>query len=94
MALGNKAYRILINRANKLLGEDLEKMYIHDKLNQANFNHLHLFHDKNDKIISIKNSEQMFEKVENSDLKVYENIGHYRMLWNDELINDVLVKID
>jgi len=35
----------------------------------------------------------MSEKVPNSELKVYENIGHYRMLWNEELIGDVMEKI-
>ncbi len=94
ISLGNKAYRILIERANKLLGENLEQMYIHDKLNLATFNHLHLFHDKNDKIISIKNSKLIHEKVPNSDLTTYENIGHYRMLWNDTVIEHVLDKIN
>jgi predicted alpha/beta hydrolase family esterase len=91
--LGNKAYEKLLYRASQLLNEDLKAMYIHDKLITANFNYLHIFHDKNDKIISIKNSELMESKIPNSDLTVYENIGHYRMLWNDDLIKDVLAKI-
>lgn len=93
IGLGNKPYRRLVNRANEILGEDLEQMYTHNKLLAANFNFLHIFHDKNDKIISIKNSELMVDMVPNSDLKTYENIGHYRMLWNDELITDVMNKI-
>lgn len=91
--LGDKAYAKLVDRASVVLNEDLENMYIHDKVLAANFEHLHIFHDKNDKIISIKNSELMENKIPNSDLTVYENIGHYRMLWNDELIGDVVQKI-
>ncbi|MFK8038073.1 MAG: alpha/beta hydrolase [Crocinitomicaceae bacterium] len=91
--LGDKAYRQLVDKASLVLNEDLETMYIHDKLLIANFNHLHIFHDKNDKIISVKNSELMHKKISNSLLTTYENIGHYRMLWNDRLIDDVMKEI-
>lgn len=93
IGLNNKAYKILIDKANNILNEDLEAFYVHDKLNKASFNKLTIFHDVNDKIISIKNSRLMTEKVPNSTLKTYENIGHYRMLWNDTLVNDVMAAL-
>ncbi|MFK8044390.1 MAG: alpha/beta hydrolase [Crocinitomicaceae bacterium] len=91
--LGDKAYTKLVDKASKILCEDLEQMYIHNKLLQSNFEHLYIFHDQEDKIISIKNSELMHEKVPNSDLITYNKIGHYRMLWNDSLVNDVIKKL-
>lgn len=93
IGLGNKAYQLLVNKASGLLKENLETFYIHDKLKASTFNELNIFHDVNDKIISIKNSILMAEKIPNSKLKTYENIGHYRMLWNDTLVNDVMAEL-
>lgn len=88
--LGKKAYDILLERANNIIGEDLTKLYIHDKLKKANFNHLYLFHDEFDKIISINNTYEMNKNIPNSTVFKYQKIGHYRMLWTEKLIEDVI----
>ena len=90
IGLGNKAYNYLITMTNNVLKESVDGLVIHTKLKQASFNHLYLFHDTNDKVISIKNSQEINDNISNSSLKSYKNIGHYRMLWNNELINDVV----
>ena len=88
--MGNTAYQSLIRKAEHVLGEPLEQVKIEEKLKLANFGHLHLFHDENDKVISYKNSTDIHENIDNSSLYKYSNIGHYRMLWNDELIDQII----
>jgi len=90
IALGNKAYQLLIKKAEHILGEPLEHVKIQDKLKSVSFNHLHLFHDKNDKVISYRNSINIHSSIQNSSLYSYENIGHYRMLWHDELVTKIM----
>ncbi len=90
ISLGNKAYKLLLHKADMVLGEPLEEVNTQDKLKLANFDHLHLFHDEFDKVISYRNSEDIHESIENSSLYKYQNIGHYRMLWNDELVEKVI----
>ena len=79
LKLEDKTYAALKVMANEVLNEKLEEMYIHDKLKQASFNHLYIFHDEKDKIISIENSFKIAEEIPNTSLFKYNKIGHYRM---------------
>lgn len=90
IGLNDKAHQILVEKANIVLGEDLEKLTIGGKLQNVNFNRLHLFHDEMDKILPYQNSVAIHESVNNSTLYTFHKIGHYRMLWNDELVDKVM----
>lgn len=90
--LGDKAYELLIEKADQVLGESLKKLRIEEKITKAKFNHLHLIHDKIDKVIPFKNSEDIHNVVDNSTLHPFNRVGHYRMLWVDEVI-DLAVKL-
>jgi pimeloyl-ACP methyl ester carboxylesterase len=60
-------------------------------VNRINIKKLTLIHDRKDKIVpiissvDIKNNAQM-----PSELIDLERLGHYRMLWNDEVFTHVL----
>ena len=90
IGLNEKAYLHLCDRASKIVGEDLDSLSISGKLSKANFGHLHLFHNPKDKILPYKNSTQISFQIENSTLHTLEKMGHYKMLWNDELIGMVM----
>jgi hypothetical protein len=51
-----------------------------------------LIHDEYDKIIPFKNSEEIktMHKV-NSVLIKHKRIGHYKMLWNQNIIDETLL---
>jgi len=90
IGLGNKAFRVLCEKATTILGEDLKQLEIAEKLAKVRFDDLLIIHDKNDKIIPFSNSEEINKKHQNSTLKSFENIGHYRMLWNDDVLSEIM----
>ena len=90
IGLSDKAFQHLCERASKIVGEDLNGLSIATKLESAQFEHLHLFHNPKDKILPYKNSTQIAAQIENSTLHTLEKMGHYKMLWNDELVKMVM----
>lgn len=87
--LNHAVYSKIINRSNALLKEPLSDLAVVTKTKAVNYKNLSLFHDKHDKILDFKNSELLYEKLENSKLYAYENIGHSRMLSNNDLLRDL-----
>jgi len=94
IGLNDKAFHILCKKASEIIGEDLNELSIATKLKKADFKYLHLFHDKKDKILPYKNSTQIASDIENSTLHTLTKMGHYKMLWNDELVKSVMELID
>lgn len=90
IGLNQKAYNKLNVKASEILNEPLENLIMENKLKKFKFNHLYLIHDKFDKIIPYSNSVSMNKAIDNSTLIPYENVGHYRMLWNKEIVNNVM----
>jgi len=65
-----------------------------EKFNKFNFNHLHLIHDINDKIIPYSNTISMNKAIKKSTITSFENVGHYGMLWNPEIISKSISYLD
>jgi pimeloyl-ACP methyl ester carboxylesterase len=85
--MGDKAYEKLLEIAkNKILNESIENYTIAKKLTKANYNKLLIIHDEFDKILPFKNSKEIIEKHPNIKLHKMQKIGHYRMLWNPEVV--------
>jgi len=87
IGLGDKAFELMNTKASELLGEDVKKVSTEDKLQLVDFNEALLIHDKNDKVIPFANTVSINNIVKNSKIESYENIGHYRMLWNEDVID-------
>ncbi len=68
--------------------EDLATMILTDKLQKVNFEQLLIIHDKFDKVIPFSNAEEIHSEIPNSKLKAFEKIGHYRMLWNEQVVKE------
>ena len=90
ISLGDKAFSILLSKAEYVIKEKIIDIEISEKLTLSNFTKLYLMHDKHDKVIPFKNSIDISKAIPKSTLIEYENIGHYRMLWNTELIKRLL----
>lgn len=91
IGISNKSFSYVLRKAEALLSEDIRKLNVDEKLQKIAYSKLLLVHDKFDKIISIKNSEKIKEaNTEKTELKIYNKIGHYRMLWNDNVREDTL----
>jgi pimeloyl-ACP methyl ester carboxylesterase len=88
--LGDKAYHYFLKRAEQIIPESLEELGVSNMLKKTGYKDLLLIHDKMDKMIPYEYSRQMALLMNNTSLKTFENIGHYRMLWNTEVILAIL----
>lgn len=90
IGLSNKAYELMNDRASTILNEDIKTLSTEDKLQLVDFNDALLIHDKHDKVIPFENTININNALTNSRIETYENIGHYRMLWNDDVIKKTI----
>lgn len=90
LGFNDRVYNLIAKTIENLTGDNLKDMKVEDRLEKVKFNELLLIHDRYDKIISFENSEVLNQKFPNSKLIPFEKIGHYRMLWNEEVLEEVL----
>ncbi len=90
LGFNNRVFDLLAKRIEKITGTKLAEMAVESRLKRVKFNELLLIHDKYDKIIPFEKSETLSKNVPNSTLIPFERIGHYRMLWNNEVLAEVL----
>ena len=90
VGITDKTFSFMLNNVNKLLKEDVHDISVEEKLKHISFTKLLIVHDKKDKILPFKNSEEVLMSTDNTELKSYERIGHYRMLWNNDVLKDTL----
>lgn len=84
--LGDKSYQMMVEKANEVLSEDLSQVNVEDKLKLVSFKGVLLIHDKMDKMLPYSNSIAIKNAVPKVELETYEKIGHYHMLWNDDVL--------
>ncbi len=91
IGLSTNAFSYLLEKADLLANEKIKNFYIDEKLKYFNFSKLLLIHDEYDKIIPVKNSVEIQSKnKQNTEFIKHKNIGHYKMLWNDKVLEDTL----
>lgn len=78
--------RLLTVVKEKILKEPIEDYTVSNKLNKVNYNELLIVHDEFDKILPLSNSNEIVEMHPNIKLHKMQKIGHYRMLWNPEVV--------
>jgi pimeloyl-ACP methyl ester carboxylesterase len=86
ISLGEKAFKYLVDQVEKLSPISLSDFNISELVQKVNYTELFVIHDKFDKILPYKNALNM--KALNPKLTLYptENKGHYRLLWDPEVI--------
>jgi hypothetical protein len=89
--MGEKAYqKMLVIAKEEILNESVEDYTIAKKLANANYNQLLIIHDEFDKVLPFKNSKEIIEMNPSIELHKMQKIGHYRMLWNPEVVKMTL----
>ena len=91
IGFNNTVYKELLKVVKEVFGKDISEIVIADYLKSAEFNQLLLIHDTKDKVISFKNSERINDEVAKTQLIPFIKIGHYRMLWHEEVLNTTLI---
>lgn len=89
IGLGNKGYEFLLNKVKKMLGESVENISIENYGKRIDYNKVLLIHDYYDKVLPYQNSVDVRAKWKQSEMITFHKIGHYRMLWNKEVIQSV-----
>lgn len=86
IGFSDKVYKELKKEAKSIINIDLSEVIVAEYLKKANFNELLLIHDTEDKIINFSNAEEINAAIPNSSIKQFSKIGHYRMLWNEDVL--------
>lgn len=86
IGLTRRAYRAMLNNTAEILGGPLEMLDVSTNLKKVNFNKLLLIHDMHDQVLPFSNSFDINSDHQNVQLIRMEKVGHYRMLWNEEVI--------
>lgn len=84
--LTKETLNAVYDEAEKLVGEDITEVTVQRKLKYVDYNRLLIIHDKFDKVIPFDNSERIKNSAHDGELVAFENIGHYRMLTNPEVL--------
>lgn len=86
IGLGAKAYQEMLIEVEKLMTFSVDEFNISDFLLQVNYKKLFIIQDEKDKVLPWDNALNI--KVKNSEAILFpmQNKGHYRLLWDEEVI--------
>lgn len=84
-----KTVNKIIGLGEVLLGESAKEAVVAKKLKSCEFESLLIIHDKKDKIIPFRTAEEINKEIENSKVVAFDGIGHYRMLSNMNVLNEI-----
>ncbi len=88
--LGDSAFEIFLKNAYDIFGERVEELSVQEKIRTVKYKNLLLIHDKHDKALPYKNSVEIADSSRNATLISFEKIGHYRMLWEQQVVDATL----
>jgi pimeloyl-ACP methyl ester carboxylesterase len=89
IGLGESAYKLVLQKAAALLGEDPAYVNVEDKMKMVKFSQLLILHDLFDKVLSHKNSSNVHKAVPNSRMVTTFGVGHYGMLWDEKVLDQI-----
>lgn len=87
--LGTESYVKMCQLATDLLGERVDDISVEDKGKQMQYNKILMVHDRYDRIIPYHNSVFVRGALRNSRLITLNKVGHYKMLWNKDVIQHI-----
>ncbi len=93
IGLSEKGYRKIESLANNILNERLSSLSVPNWTTEVNYKSLILIHDKKDKILPFENTLSIHEANPGSELIEISGIGHYKMLHNPVVVNQVTEKL-
>ncbi len=87
-------YHQVANWVKNVIDEDLDSLVLTDKIKMINYGDLLIIHDKFDKVLPFESALEIKEVFPKATLIPFEKIGHYRMLWNEDVINETVKFIE
>ncbi len=89
IGLNDAAFKQMIKKTEQRFGRTFDKMQISKVLNDAKFQQLLLIHDVDDKILPFGNTESIHHSNPDSEIFSTKGKGHYRILWDEEVIDKI-----
>lgn len=80
----------IFNYIQKVLGRNPKEVKISELAQQIKTGEIMLVHSPDDRILSYRNTERIYKNLSNARLLAPENKGHYRILWDEEVIKEVV----
>lgn len=90
IGLNEKAFNMMIDQTENRFHKKFDDMEISKALTKVKFDKLLLVHDREDKVLSFKNTKRINEKNPKSEIFATEGKGHYRILWDEEVISKIV----
>ena len=89
MQLKSKTVNQVIALGENLLNETANEAEVAKKLVKSLFEKLLIIHDEKDKVIPFKTALEIKNVLTSSQLNIHSGIGHYRMLSNSAVLNEI-----
>ncbi|MCI4670094.1 MAG: alpha/beta hydrolase [Bacteroidia bacterium] len=80
----------LINRLKEETGQDPLAFSVSNIVKTLTVKKVLIFHDKNDKVIPLFQSEAVHDNWDASTLRIVENTGHFRILGSPEVLDEAI----
>ena len=93
LKIPEKLFQPFLSHFEDFAGYSFESFYFHNYGKQTNLEKVLLFHDEEDKIISFSHARDFEKNWESVRLESVRE-GHYRVLWDDEMIKKSMNYID
>lgn len=92
--IGERAFDHLVDLIESSTGHKVTEMNMQTMGSKAKVNSFTLYHSIDDKVIPVEDSERTSKYMPNAKLVKMNGLGHYRILWSDELIEQLKGEID
>ena len=86
IGLNKKAYQVMMNGISDIVRQPADQMRLSEMCREISVNELIMVHDKKDSVLAFKNAEAFAAANLDCTLVQLENVGHYRMLWNEQVL--------
>lgn len=87
IGLNERAYQKVLDIGSHILGESVEEVSVSNFGKNISFNDLTIIHDENDRIIDLRKAQKVAQSWPNAYLAIIQDTGHYRMLWDEKVID-------
>jgi predicted alpha/beta hydrolase family esterase len=82
-----KLFRPFINNFEDFTDYTFQSFYFHDYGKKSTLNNVLLFHDEMDKVTGFSHAKDFDENWDAVQLEPVQNTGHYRVLWDDNMLS-------
>ena len=87
LQLSDSLFMAFIRLFERQAGYTFEDFYFHKFGKQSQLRNILLFHDVGDRITNFSHAEKMNENWNETHLHSIKGSGHYKILWNEEVLN-------